>query len=758
MKADLYGLLTKESGNIPLINVDVSALLIGRGAKVKVIQKFQNLEKSPLEAVYKFPLPEGAAVCGFKAIIGEKVITAYVEERDKAFEYYDNALMDGDGAYLFDQERPNIFTLSIGNLNPGSSAAIEIEYITLLETHDKEVRFFLPTTISPRYIPNNISDDDGIPVGEKINPVYSTDNPYGLSISIDIENAENIEAVESPSHSIVTKIESSFIKVKFSAEMAKMDRDFVLNILNRKGFESCAYLCSYKDMDYIQVDCSFPEKNFSASVDKNLKQTDKEMIFVLDCSGSMAGSSIDEAKRAIEIFLKGLENGINFNIYRFGSNFQKLFNSAVPYTKRNLKDALQYISETEADLGGTEILMPLQDIFNNNKENNTDIILITDGEVGNEYEIISLAKENSGKKRIFTVGIGYGPNEYFIKQAAKCSGGSSELVAPGERIEPKILRLFNKVKEASLHDLKIIWNGNIEQSPASVSIFQHDTVSIFVKTQKITSEIRRVRIKGRFNHNSIEWSIPAKRIGSEGDFIPKLWAREMINDLEHMPIELIVKESGSKQEGRKQDIIKDRIIDIAKEHGIVSKETSLVAIEKRIDAEKTTGETILRKVPVILTKDWGGMGNERISNINSFRVYSCLNSVEVLEYSCQSLRSAPMKVSDDHIVIKILNLQNPTGGFPIDREIAKMLGTTLSEIRKISKEIVSEKKIDKFLLLCTAIILVYLKKRWDDEKYYWGSIVEKSEKWLRKQIEEGMPMIYGCELMTWVEKYIEELR
>ncbi len=764
MKAGLCGLLSKESGSIPLTNVKVFAVVIGRGTKVRVTQEFKNTEENPIEVIYKFPLPESATLCGFKAIIGEKTVTGFVEERDKAFEAYDDALIDGEGAYLLDQERPNIFTLSLGNMNPNSSATIEIEYIMLLETHDKEVRFFLPTTISPRYIPNNILDDDGIPIDEKINPNISLDVPYNLSISICIKNSENIEVVESPSHAVITNLKSSDIIVEFSSKTVKMDRDFVLDIRYKKRFESYGYLYSDKDKDFLQIDCSFPEENLSVSADKVVKRTNKEIIFVLDCSGSMEGSSIIQAKQAIEIFLKGLENGINFNIYRFGSDFQKLFNSSAPYTQGNLKKALKYISNTEANLGGTEILRPLQDIYNNSRENSKDIILITDGEVGNEYEVINLAKERRGRNRIFIVGIGYGQNEYLIKQVAKFSGGSSEIVTPKERIEPKIIGLFEKVKGYSIHDLKILCNGSIEKAPASVSIFQNDTISIFAKTQSNTSEITEVTIEGTLGHGSVAWSIPIYRIGLEGEFIPKLWAREMINDLEHMPIE----GSGSKQESRKQNLIKDRIIKIAKEHGIVSNETSFVAIEKRIDAEKTTAESVLRKVPVMLTKDWGGIKSQNIANvfhathrkIHDTRVYLCCKSrpkIEEILPDHPPIITCPNILSDDDIDIKILTLQIPTGGFLMDKEVAEMIGITLSEIRKISEKIVSDIKTDKFLLLSTAIILVYLKRRCDNEKYFMGSITEKTEKWLRKQIEEGKPTINGCELMKWAEEYIKGL-
>src|SRR3990170_6403234 len=180
----LSGLVTADTKAtpVPLTAVRVEGNIAGRGEKVKIVQSFKNGENQPIEAVYKFPLPEGGAVCGFKAIIGEKIIEGDIEEREKAFELYDEALSKGHGAILLDEERPNIFTLSVGNLKPGATAIIEIEYVTLLETTGSGIRFFLPTTISPRYIPDGTQDDNGIPVDNQVNPVYSSTVPYGLSL------------------------------------------------------------------------------------------------------------------------------------------------------------------------------------------------------------------------------------------------------------------------------------------------------------------------------------------------------------------------------------------------------------------------------------------------------------------------------------------------------------------------------------------------------------------------------------------------
>jgi Ca-activated chloride channel family protein len=170
----------------------------------------------------------------------------------------------------------------------------------------------------------------------------------------------------------------------------------------------------------------------------------------------MGGSSIREAKQALSILLKALEPGTFFNIYRFGSTFEHLFDKSVIYDSKQLEAALKYLSSIDADLGGTEILAPLQAIQKGlSGETLTNVVLLTDGEVGNEEQVIDLVRGKANHMRMFTVGIGHGPNEYFIKQLARTSGGAAEMISPNERIEPKVLRLFSKISlTSSVRDFK----------------------------------------------------------------------------------------------------------------------------------------------------------------------------------------------------------------------------------------------------------------------------------------------------------------
>ena len=586
---------------MPLTGVHVDGQITGRGARVKVRQRYINREDKPIEAMYKFPLPEQASVCGFRVIIGDKILEGEIEERDKAFELYDKALERGDGAYLLDEERPNIFTLSVGALPPKASATIEIEYITLLDATDNEVRFFLPTTISPRYVPEETPDERGIPVVSLVNPPIGLDVPYGLKIKLTIEGKECITGIESPSHTIATRYENNHVVAELSAEETRMDRDFVLTIRYKEASRNRVVVFREKEEVFFQVDLS-PEKELRSLSEACSTGGCNEIIFVLDCSGSMEGSSIHGAKQALLILLKALRGGTNFNIYRFGTTYEKLFQTSVPCSNEGFQRAESYIKGITADLGGTEMLGPLADIYKTKAQEMRSVVLITDGEVGNEQSMFNLAKSETGTTRIFTIGIGHGPNEYLIKQLARISGGSSELVSPGERVEPKVLRLFGKITSATISDVKIHWPGQALQAPRAPAVYAGGTISIFGKLTGLDKVPDTLKITASVGGMPREWVLDVTPSTDSSSVIPSLWARERIRDLEEE-----VPGTGSQQKDRKANALRNEIINVSKRYSLMSRETSFVTVEKRLTKDRTDDEIILRKIPAMLTKDWGGM-------------------------------------------------------------------------------------------------------------------------------------------------------
>jgi len=781
------GLFRKNGAPIPLQGVEVHGDVAGRGAKVRVRQQFHNAEKKPIEAVYKFPLPESAALCGFRAFVDDRKIEGRIEERKKAFEIYDNALSEGHGAQLLDEERPNLFTLSVGNIKPGSTVVIEIDYVALLDTDGPGVRFYLPTTISPRYTPAHQKDQDGIPVADIVNPPVALSVPYGLKLTVDVHGAGGISSIGSPSHAVSTEFCDGKAVVSFASETAAMDRDFILNISYKQGFSTRGLVFEGPGESFVQIDL-MPEAESAGGRGKG-PAASREMVFVLDCSGSMAGPSIAEAKKALEILIKALDPGTLFNIYRFGSKYERLFAESRAYDEKTMKAALDYLETIDADLGGTEMLAPLQEIYGARLPGNhfRDIVLITDGQFSDEASIMDLAKRHADRTALHAVGIGSGPNEFLIKGLARVSGGASAMIAPNERIEPKVLRLFKKVVDGPVRNVRIAWDGKVDQAPGEVVAFLGQGTSIFAHLKAGSGANARVRITGDTRSGARSWEVSLEPVHGELP-IPLLWAREKIREIE----EGRSMAAGSRQQERRQEKSRQEIIAISRQYGIVSSETSYVGIEKRADADRSTEEMELRKVPAMLTAGWGGVSSSgvdqgaavfcRLMNPSADMLFEekdhnlklsllqddtwgsggisesghAYDTMKGPFYSIQSFmkKALPTRraAQGEDLLLALLSCQQATGGFIVAGSLLKKAG--LAELRDMAEKISIKNKGDKVMLLVTLAVLLVLEMRFEARRGEWESVVMKSRAWLKAEMERAQPTIENQPLEPWLRDYL----
>ncbi len=352
------------------------------------------------------------------------------------------------------------------------------------------------------------------------------------------------------------------------------------------------------------------------------------------------------------------------------------------------------------------------------------------------------------------------------------------MIAPGERIEPRILGLFKSIMGGSINDLKIDWGNDTEQAPHSPVVFTGDVVSILARITDDRGFPEEIILSGKVGDADKRFTLKMQEIRSGDIPIPLLWARDRIRDLEEGATG--ISDKGSKQTQRKENKVREKIIEISKEFGLISRETSFIAIEKRGEKDKTTGEVVLRKVPVNLTKGWHGIGAMHFQSTlsgSSLYVASCAMppppSLDEQGYLAkraygfgelpegqrlsENVVIEPSRYTAQDILLIILSLQQATGGFRITRDAAPILGIDFSDIKKRSKIITVEETIDRFILLSTAIILMLLKKKFDHMKDSWSAVVQKSEKWLEREIERTKPRIKGVSLDEWVEGYIENL-
>jgi Ca-activated chloride channel family protein len=337
---------------VPLAGVSIEAEISGLCARVAVAHRYVNLETTPIEAVYVFPLDENAAVCGFEAIVDGTLVIGEVREREKAFDEYDEAIEEGHGAFLIDEERPDVFQASIGNLPPGKEVLVRLTYVAELSVDDGRLRFAIPTTVSPRYAPPEDRVGVGRPDAEALNPPVAWTVPYGLDLSIRLSMPGRIRAVESPSHPISVASNGNEATVTLTQRQTALDRDFVLSVDAEGLGEPQAWIERDEEGGEAVAVAFAPSFPVAASP--------AEIVFLVDRSGSMAGSSIEEVRNALQLCLRSMIAGCRFNIVGFGSEHESLFPESRPYDQASLEEASRHVAGLKADLGGTEILPALQ--------------------------------------------------------------------------------------------------------------------------------------------------------------------------------------------------------------------------------------------------------------------------------------------------------------------------------------------------------------------------------------------------------------
>ena len=510
--------LRADGQAVALRGVRIDAALRGPTAEVTVTQRYRNDEATPVEAVYLFPLDEGAAVCGFEARLDGKVIVGRVLEREQAFEAYDDAMAGGHGAYLLDQERPDVFTASVGNLAPGSEVELTLRYVALVEREDDALRFTLPTTVAPRYVPAR-GAEVGQPEHEKLNAPHARDVPYGLAVSVAVDTP-GLRQLASPTHPIETTLREGGADVRLGQDVVALDRDFVLRVTADPAPQ--ALVAREDDGTRVALLTFAPTAPAPEPMD---------VVFLLDRSGSMNGRSIEEAKKALLLAIRALSPGDRFDVIGFGSRHESLFGEPVPYAERTLEGATRLVSRMKANLGGTEILAPLREALAAPRahEGARRIVLLTDGQVGNEGEIIALARAERAGARVFTLGIGAAASRHLVKGVARASRGASAFIAPGERIEPKVLSLFAKLRTPPVDDLRIDWGGlDVEQTPREVPpVFADGLVRVFARVRG--GDASQVVLHAAGHAHAVPLDLEAAPLGGP---LPKLWARERMRELE----------------------------------------------------------------------------------------------------------------------------------------------------------------------------------------------------------------------------------
>jgi len=731
------GLYT-QGGSVSLQGIAISVEVTDVASLVTVIQQFKNDEELPIEATYCFPLEDGSAIYKFEVRIGDRLIKGEIEEREKAFEKYDKAMSDGHGAFLLDQEGTNIFVASVGNLMPGQEAVVSLSYVAELQMHDSEIRLMIPTTVSPRYFPAAFD-----PVkADVLSPPTSLDVPYGMSLHVRLNDRDKIAAVSSPSHRIVIETDDRSWNVKLTEAETRLNRDFLLDISLKEPTLPSARIQAHANGDRAVMLRLYPE------IEPETEMSQSEVVFLLDCSGSMQGSSIKQASRALELCLKTLSAGDRFNIVRFGSTFEALFDQPQEFNEDSLRTAVAYMRKIRADLGGTEIYPALSHIFSSPPSNTRrrELIVLTDGEVGNVNEVINLARSHRSDTRIFSFGIGYGSSESLVRGLARATEGAAEFISPDERIEEKVLRQFSRLATPSMTNVRIDWKGmQIKQSPADIPpIFSGDSFTVYGLIEGGVPA-GALTLTANIGARETSWSAPIQ-FENDGDAVATLWARSYIRELESDE----GLDRGSRQTHRKEDQRKANIIETALRYNLMSSQTSMVAVDLRPNNEKASERAEYRRIPIQLTKDWHGVHSGDIygpiqgladvglaANQPRLLRSQSIGSLQSLQGGGASYHEMPRpkltrKKAETRWILDLLKTQTVAGSFESISYLPRLIPRSVTELKKLAERIDQVPIALQESVLATVVTLILLETGGQKSAKLWKRAAAKANEWLKK--------------------------
>lgn len=453
-----------------LKEVRVDGVLSGALFEATVTQRFRNPGSAHAEVVYTFPLPFAATLLDVDVELGGRHLAGTVLEKRQAEAGYEEALSEGDAAIMLEQNGDGSFTLNLGNLAPGECCVIRLRYAQALAFEQGGLRVLIPTVIAPRY---------GHPLANgRLQPHQTVEHDlvvaYPFELSLRLEGALARAHVASPSHPIGVRLNEDGALAVRLARTGALDRDFVL-VVSELAQASIAISGS----DPAEEGCAVVQASFCPR-GGDADASPVAVKLLVDCSGSMQGDSIVAARAALMSIVAQLRGEDRFSLSRFGSSVEHRSRGLWRATEAAQLSAQRWVGELDADLGGTAMESALQSTFALPHEGSCDVLLITDGAVTEVDEIVAAAR--AGKHRVFVVGIGSSVSEGLLRRLAEATGGACDFVAPGEAVEPAVLRMFARLRAPKFFALEVRWPEGaapVWQAGLRGALFAGDTATLY---------------------------------------------------------------------------------------------------------------------------------------------------------------------------------------------------------------------------------------------------------------------------------------
>jgi Ca-activated chloride channel family protein len=551
-------LLARTGGttiSLPLASMEVDLSVAGPLVHGIVVQEFNNPTAQPLEAVYVFPLPEGAAVDGLVLEVDGRRFTGEIRENEEARRTYEHAKSEGKHAGLVEQHRANIFRMSVANIGPGAKVGIRLSYVDEADWVDGTFLTTVPTTITPRYGP------DPVPAGG------GWAKTLGFHASIDAGVA--LEGVSSPSHALDVAMDAAARSAEVRAYAASADRDLVLRWRPARstGASAGAVVEQRPDGRYALALVVPPDLDGPGR-----RGFPTQTVFVVDVSGSMEGPSIEQARAALVASLDRLRPGDTFTLIKFDSNDEAFSERLLPAEERSVAAAKSWVSGLRAG-SGTEIAPALLHALDISERGDAGVlrrvVLITDGAVSNEEEVLDAVERKLGGTRLHVVGIGFAPNRWLMKELARAGRGTFESIGCLADVQSRTVALLERTERAVMTDVALEWDGAppLDASPDPVPDLYSGRPLVVTARLDPARPAPKLRVWGRAPGGPVVLEVPLHDAPS-GAGIGTRWARHRVAALEE-----------GLRHGADPALVKSDVVDLARRFSLVTSYTSFVVVE-----------------------------------------------------------------------------------------------------------------------------------------------------------------------------------
>jgi len=593
------------------LGIDVDLTVSGPTIRARVTQIFRNPTQNWVEATYVYPLPAGGAVDTLKMVIGDRVVVGEIEGRQQARVIYEQAKQNGQKAALTEQQRPNLFTNALANIGPGESVLVQIEYQEPVQQSGNEFSLRVPMVVGPRYNPApvvqsvdfrpdgggwGLTSSDSVPDRDRISqPVLDpAKNAPVNPTSITVRLQAGFPLGEVTSHHHPVKIESpddATRIVRLAEGVVPADRDFELTW--KPAAEKAPSVGLFREhvgnADYLLAFVTPP-----AIEQAEQKPLPREVIFVIDNSGSMGGTSITQAKASLIYGLGHLQRPDRFNVIRFDHTLSVLFPNAVPADAEHIGQATSFVTALQAE-GGTEMVPAMRAALNDPPDADPNyvrqVVFLTDGAIGNEQQLFDTITAMRGRSRVFMVGIGSAPNTFLMTRAAELGRGAFTHIGSVDQVEERMRGLFAKLENPAVTGLAAKFSdATADLTPAPIpDLYRDEPLVLAARLDRLAGS---VEIKGRIGDRPWVVTLPIAN-AAEGKGLSKLWARRKIADAE---IARTMRQATPEDADR-------TILALALEHQLVTRLTSLVAVDKT--PSRPPGQALkLSELPVNLPAGW----------------------------------------------------------------------------------------------------------------------------------------------------------